>query len=186
VAKLRSGIDVDRVREVAAAMAAHVVVLEVLHERATERDVDHLLAAADAEDRKVYVARLLEQSKLRLVQVPVDRPDLLVLLLSVEGGVDVPASGEEKPIEVGQRASAGRELDRLSACGLHRPKVRLVVGLAALRADRDPDLWFVYRVVAPAGAALPMASSSASILASSSAEPWTFGPLNQFLADSSQ
>jgi len=167
-------------------VTAHIVVIQVLHERAAERNVDHLLAAADAQHRQVHVARLLEQSKLRLVQVAIDRPDLLVLLLSVKGGVDVPAAGEQQAVDVGQRRRAGRELDRLRARGLDRPKVRLVVRLAALRTDGDPDLWFFYRVVAPAGAALPIASSSASILASSSAEPWTLGPLNQFLAERSQ
>src|SRR5690348_11661637 len=51
MAQLRAGIDdLDGVREVAAPEAADVVVLQVLDERAAQRDVDHLLAPADAEE----------------------------------------------------------------------------------------------------------------------------------------
>jgi hypothetical protein len=161
------------------------VIFEVLDERPAKGDVDDLLAAADAEDRQLPLARLLEEPQLGLVEVVVDGPDLVVLLLPVEGRVDVPATGQEETVDVRQGGRAGRELDRLRARRLDRLPVRQVVRLAPAGADRDRDLWFFYRV-APTGAGTPTASSSASIFASSSGEPCTFGPLNQFFAERNQ
>jgi hypothetical protein len=162
------------------------VVVEVLDQRPAQGDVDDLLAAADAEDRQLPLARLLEEPQLGLVEVVVDGPDFLVLRLAVERRVDVPATGQQETVDVRQRGRAGRELDRLRARRLDRLPVRQVVRLAPEGADRDRDPWLFYLALAPAGAAWPTASSSASIFASSSAEPWTFGPLNQFLAERNQ
>src|SRR5438270_13940742 len=51
MAELRAWIDdLDGVRTVTAAEASNIVVLEVLHQRSTQGDVDDLLAPADAED----------------------------------------------------------------------------------------------------------------------------------------
>src|SRR5258708_29445601 len=47
--QLRRWIDLDRVRQVAAPERAHLVTLEMLDQRAAHRHVDHLLAAADAQ-----------------------------------------------------------------------------------------------------------------------------------------
>src|SRR4029077_10134410 len=169
---------------------ADVMVLEVLEQRASEGDVDHLLTAADAEHGDVRVSCLPEQAQLGLVQLAVHRPDLLVLRLAIEGGIDVPASRQQQAVHLGQGGSAGWKLDRLRAGRLHRPAVGHVVFLAPPRARRDPDPGLVghraYRAAAPAGTALPTFSNSRSMLASSSAEPWTLGPLNQFFAERNQ
>jgi hypothetical protein len=90
VAELRRGVDLNGVSQVLAAVTAHVVVVEVLHQRTAQGYVDHLLAAADAEDRQLPLARLLEEPQLGLVQLAVDGSDLVVLRLAVEGRVDVP------------------------------------------------------------------------------------------------
>ena len=58
--KLRAGLDLDRVREVAAAELPDLVPVEVLLEGSTHRDVDNLLAAADPHHRQVLLARLAE------------------------------------------------------------------------------------------------------------------------------
>src|SRR5713226_10236615 len=56
--QLRRRIDLDRVREVTAPQRAHLVTLQMLNQRAAHGDVDHLLAAADAQHREVTRARL--------------------------------------------------------------------------------------------------------------------------------
>src|SRR5207245_9747716 len=85
MAELRAWIDdLDGVRKVTAAEASNIVVLEVLHQRSTQGNVDDLLAPADAEDGNLLLTCLLEQAKLRLVQLAVDWPDLFVLLLRSE------------------------------------------------------------------------------------------------------
>jgi hypothetical protein len=127
------------------------VVVEVLHQRPAQGDVDDLLASADAEDRQLPLARLLEEPQLGLVQVVVDGPDLLIPGLAVESRVDVPAAGQQQTVDVRQRRRAGRELDRLRARRLDRLPVRQVVRLAPEGADRDRDPWFFY-CAAPAAA----------------------------------
>ena len=62
MAELGARIHLDRVRQVAAPVAAYVVVVEVLDERATKGDVDDLLPAADAEDGEILLARQLEKA----------------------------------------------------------------------------------------------------------------------------
>ena len=95
-------------RQMTAADRPRVVVVEVLDERAAERNVDHLLAAADAEHRQSLAPRLLEQAQLRVVELPVDRAKSRVRLFAVEGRIDVPAARQQKPVHVGQLTSAHR------------------------------------------------------------------------------
>src|SRR6266566_8102842 len=101
-AQLGAGIDLDGVRQVAAAVPPDLVAFEVLQEGSTHRDVDHLLTPADAQDRHIPLASLLKEPELRVIELPVDRPDLRVGLLSVESGVDVPAARQQEAIHLGQ------------------------------------------------------------------------------------
>src|SRR5690348_4274522 len=139
VAELGAWIDLDRVREVAAAVVADVVVIEMLDQRAAQGDVDDLLTAADAEDRQLLLMRLLEEAQLGLVELAVDRPDLVVLGLAVEGRVDVPTARKQQAVDFGQDGGARREHDRLGSRRLHRLEVRHVVLVAPPGADGDTD-----------------------------------------------
>src|SRR6185437_9118978 len=76
-AELGCRVDLDCVREMAAAVVADVVVVEVLDERTAHRDVDDLLAAADAEHGEVPLAGLCEEPQLGVVEIAVDRTKLL-------------------------------------------------------------------------------------------------------------
>jgi len=116
-----------------------LVPVEVLLKGSPHRDVDHLLAAADPHHREAPVACLRKQTQLCLVQLAVDRPDLWVRLLAVEGGVDVPTPGEEQTVQVGKQKGAGRKVDRLRTNGFDRTLVGHVVVIAAARTGRDPD-----------------------------------------------
>src|SRR5207245_9423734 len=115
-------------------VAAHVVVVQVLDQRPAQRDVDHLLAAADPEHGDLLRPRLLEQSKLCLVELAVDRADLLVLLLSVEGRVHVPAPREPEAVHLRERRRARRKRDGLSARRFHPAAVRAVTTPPPYRA----------------------------------------------------
>src|ERR1700730_6193430 len=169
-----------------------LVAFEVLHERAAHGDVDHLLATADAEHRQLTLARLAEHRQLRLVQLRVGVSNLLVSVLSIKGRVDVPAAWQEQSIDVRQRLGPRDHIHGLGAGRLHRPAVGHEILQAAPRMDRDPDSGLGRHELndqspaAPAAATTPGSESSASIWASSAAVPWTFGRLNQFLAESNQ
>src|ERR1051326_940903 len=82
--ELRARFDLDGVREVVPAVLTHVVVLQVLDQRAAHGHVDHLLPAADAQDGQLALPGLLEHPQLGLVQVAVDRTDLVVLGLPAQ------------------------------------------------------------------------------------------------------
>src|SRR5712692_2611581 len=138
--QLGRGIDLDRVREVAAAQRAHLVTLQMLHERAAHGDIDHLLAPADAEHRQITLARLSEHRELGLVELGVGLPDLLVPPLSIEGRIDVPAARQEEPIDVRKRLGPRDQVHGLGARSHHRPAVGPEVLPAPPRVDRDPDL----------------------------------------------
>src|SRR5712691_5194630 len=137
--KLRPGIDLDRVREVASAERTDLMSVEVLLQRAAHGDVDDLLAAADAHHRKTLLARLPKETELGVVELAVDRADLWVGLLAVESGVDVPSAWQQKTVQLRQPGGSRRQIDRLGADRLHRALVRDVVLRSAARAGRDPD-----------------------------------------------
>ncbi len=125
--------------EVVSAELSDLVPIEVLLKRSAHRNVDHLLAAADAHHGQVLVAGLREEAELGVVELAVDRPDLGVRLLSVEGGVHVPTTRQQKAIDVGERRGPRRQVDRLRAHRLDRPLVRHVVLGAATRTGGDSD-----------------------------------------------
>src|SRR5256885_11599835 len=129
LAQLGRRVDLDGVGQVAAAEAANIVVVEVLHKRPSKSDVDHLLAATDAEHGDRLLPSLLEQAELGLVQLAVDRPGLVVLLLAVERRVYIPPAGQQEAVHVRQRPRARRELDGLCARRLHRLPIRQGVRL---------------------------------------------------------
>src|SRR5712692_4994672 len=91
-AELRGGVDLDGVSQMAAPQRAHVVVLEMLHQRTAHGDVDHLLSPADTKHGDLVRPGLAKQAQLGLVQLGVDRTHLLVLLLPIQRGIDVPAA----------------------------------------------------------------------------------------------
>ena len=91
--QLRDRIDRDAVRQVRPPEGSLVVFIDVLEERAAEGDVDHLLAAADAEHGQPAGAGLPEKLDLGPVQLGVDRPHRGVRLLAVEGRIDIPPAG---------------------------------------------------------------------------------------------
>src|ERR1051326_3587413 len=138
LAELRGRLNLDGVGEVVAAVLAHVVVIQVLDQRAAHGHVDDLLAAADAEDGQLALPGLLEHPQLGLVQVAVDGADLLVLGLTVQRRGDGPAAGQQQAVDLRRQAlRAGRELDRLGPRGLDRPAVGRVVLSPLARAGRD-------------------------------------------------
>src|SRR5437763_16343123 len=123
-----------------AADRPRVVVVEVLDERAAERDVDHLLAAADAEHGQPFASGLLEQAQLRVVELPVDLAEPPVRLLAVEGRVDVPPARQQQPVHVGQLARADPHVDSDRTRGLYLLAGRAVVAAptAAARGAAAP------------------------------------------------
>src|SRR5437588_4272230 len=140
-AQLRRRLDLDRVSQVVAAMVADVMCFEVLHQRAAHGDIDDLLPAADAQHRQLALPSLLEHEQLGLVQLGVDGADLLVLLLSIQQRIDVPAAGKKQAVDLLRTAGgAWQQLHRLRAGGLHGPAVGRVVlrPLARARRDRYP------------------------------------------------
>src|SRR5438132_3740826 len=137
--KLRRRIDLDGVREVAAADRAGVVVIEMLHERAAQRDIDHLLTSADPEHRQLTLARLSEQRQLGLVELRIGLPDLLVRSLPVERRIDVPAAWQQQAVELRERLGPRDQVHRLGAGGLDRPAVGHVILHAPPRVDGDSD-----------------------------------------------
>src|SRR5579859_550001 len=142
LAQLGCRLDLDRVGQVVAAVGPNVVVLEVLHERAAHGDVDDLLATADAQHGQLPLPSLLEHEQLGVVQFAVDGTDLLVLVLSVQGRIDVPAPGQQQAVDLfGQARCARRQLYRLRARGLDRPPVGHIVVRPLPRAHRDCYSW---------------------------------------------
>ena len=131
-------------------MTVHVVTVDVLTERAPERDVDHLLSAADAEDRDARIDRGADERDLGEVERQVDVRGLLLSRLAVHRRIDVPAPWDEEPVDppddrgraVGlETLGLGVERDRGSTRGLDRTEVGGVVLGPAQRAACDADLW---------------------------------------------
>src|SRR5207248_8674631 len=84
-------------------------------------------------------AGLGEQAQLGVVELAVDRTDLGVRLLAVEGRVDVPPAGQQEAVQVGERTCSGGQVDGLGADGLHGPLVGDVIVIAPTGARGDPD-----------------------------------------------
>ena len=130
-------------------MTVHVVTVDVLEERPSERDIDHLLTATDAEDRDTRVDCSADERDLRAIEGQIDIGGLLLSHLTVQRRIDVPATRNQEAVDlmddrrraIGFEALRSRvERDRLSAGGFDRAEVGGVVVGSAERAPRDADL----------------------------------------------
>ena len=114
-------------------MAMIVMTWDVLQQRATECDVDHLLAAADAEDRHALLCSCSQQRYLREVERDIHIRCFPLTCLTICRGVDVPTAWDQQTVNAvnyrdrlvvwkatGQRS----EHHRQPACGLDGAKVR--------------------------------------------------------------
>src|ERR1700694_43784 len=138
--ELGLGIHLDRMGEVSAAVDSHVVVLEVLEERATHRYVDHLLATTDSEHGELLLSRQAKQLELGVIELAVDRANRLVSFLAVQGWVDIPTTRKQEPVHVREPGAPGRKDNGLPPGGFDRPFEGVVVSGLPLRTDRDADL----------------------------------------------
>src|SRR5216683_2258658 len=93
--QLRRRIYLDRVREVTSPERAHLVALQMLNQRASHGDVDHLLPTANPEYWDVTFPGLAKHGQLGLVELGVGLAEIFVPPLSIKGRVHVPASWEE-------------------------------------------------------------------------------------------
>ena len=86
------------------AVAAAAVRGDVLMQRAAEKDVDYLNAAADAEDGLAAAVKVLEERPLLLVAHRINRKRGALDALPETGGMDVAAAGEQQPVAAGGKA----------------------------------------------------------------------------------
>ena len=129
---------------------------QVLVERAAEGDVQHLHAAADAEDGHVALERRARQRDLEPVALGSRAVGLRVGLGAVGGRVDVGAAGQHQARRSGRAVAPGRRPRRRGAAGTREPagvldrvrstlRVRSVTGSSqtaqrsALDRGADPD-----------------------------------------------
>ena len=84
---------------------------DVLHQRSPARDVEHLHAAADRENRQVLLPRRGHELQFELVAVRVHSHHRLVWLLAVAARRDVVSTGHHQAVESGERL-LDRELVR--------------------------------------------------------------------------
>ena len=103
------GLLADGDRGQRAGRQAHLVVdepvlVDVLHQRAAERDVEHLVAAADGEQREAELDRRPGHGQVERIVVGIDLADPGVdLRRAVAVRVDVGSAGQADPVEAGQR-----------------------------------------------------------------------------------
>ena len=94
-----------------------VLRLELLDERAAARDVEHLHAPADTQQRQVALERAAGQRELEAV-APRPHPDrLLRARLAVEARADVAAAGDEQAVEQVERLAGRRRRSRRRRAG---------------------------------------------------------------------
>ena len=97
---------VERARRAAVVLVADGVG-QVLDQRPAARDVHHLHAAADAEQRQVALERAARQRELERVALG-HRPGRLRMRLGAVGGrVDVGAAGEQQAVDAGRAPGPG-------------------------------------------------------------------------------
>lgn len=121
--------------------------VEVLHQRATEGDVEQLGAAAHAEHRQPAFERGLDQGQLPLVAVRFGLTELGMRVLAVQGRVWVGATCHHQAVETADhvdRIGVAGELDRQTTDRgdplwvLAEVEIDLFAGQCALRQKRDP------------------------------------------------
>ena len=103
---------------------------QVLLDRPARRHVQHLHAAADAEQRQVALERPVPERELEAVPLRTRSAGLRVRPRAVRAGIDVGAAGEDEAVEeveqlVGRlgRGVVGREQQRDPAGALHGQRV---------------------------------------------------------------
>ena len=111
---------------------------QVRMQRATERDVHHLHASTDAQRRRRRGVGGVQQRDLEFVALGVDSIQMVGCRSVVARRVDVPAAGEQEPVERLEHVFDGARLsrrhqDRPSACSVDRFDVRRRDAEAALR-----------------------------------------------------
>jgi hypothetical protein len=84
-----------------------------LVERAAERDVEHLMSAADRQDRKPRGDRRVDEPHLEVVEHTVHAVDRRVRLLAVTGGIDVRPAGQHESREGREDRRAGGVVDHV-------------------------------------------------------------------------
>ena len=90
--------------------------VDIAVQRAAERDIDHLRAAADAEDRHLERQRPFQQSELERVAVGVD-PHIRQHLPTIELGADIIAAADDQACEIAHVHIASRhEPHSLGTC----------------------------------------------------------------------
>ena len=113
--------------------------VQMLQQRSAHGHVDHLLAAADPHHRQAAVSSLREEPQLRVIELPVDRPNLGIGFFSIEGGIDVPPARQQEAVKLGQRPRAGRQLHRVGPHRLDRALIGEVVAVPTPGAGGDTD-----------------------------------------------
>ena len=116
---------------------------KILVQRAAERRVDELAAAADAEDGQTRPHRFLQQRKLQRVPFRAELHALVEPRFSVHGGVDVRPAGEEnaaaegeEPVEILAFAREGEDQGQ-PARHRYAPEIAGVhIGVAAALLER--------------------------------------------------
>src|SRR5690606_5170937 len=100
---------------------------QVLDEGASERDIDQLAPAADAEHREVALERRPDEGDLELVALPVDTVHLLANDAAVERRVHVAAAGEDQSVdarnEIARHLLCRRKYHRRAFSPSHRSHV---------------------------------------------------------------
>ena len=116
-----SGLDLDVVhgrsaRDAGLAVGEDpVAVGDVLVERAAQRDVQHLVAAADRQRRDTAIDGGTCERELEAVPVRDDAVDLVAPLLAVLLGVEVAAAHQQQPVEPFEHGSGVGVVDRRRA-----------------------------------------------------------------------
>ena len=119
--------------------------LEVLVQRATRHDVEHLEPSTDREQREVEVERSARQRELGLVTFGEGRLGARIARFAVARRVDINAARRQQPV-IGREVEVATILacvhrHRLAAGALDRAGVRLPLVDAALATERDEDAW---------------------------------------------
>jgi hypothetical protein len=128
---------------------------DVLHERSTGRDVEHLDAAADRQQRQAAIQRRAREGNLELVAPGLRRGERLVRRLAVQLRVHVAAAAQHQgvePVERGHRILLGGKQTPFEADPFERV---LVVGDARALGESDNRHHIL------TGTAMPIRSSAA-------------------------
>ena len=97
---------------------------QILDQRAALRDVHHLHAAADSEERDVALDRPPRERDLEVVALGDGVHRLRRALLAVEARVDIGAAGEQQAVDAGRARDRARRSRAGRAAASARPRRR--------------------------------------------------------------